>query len=81
MKFGTGYRVNAGSKPWMQLGADLGLPADDIRSRARALLEAIPDAFAAVSSTEEVRRLGSDLPGRLTDLVAERAKRCTRLLD
>lgn len=80
MKLGSGYRVNPGSKPWRTLGLDIGLTEDELRSRASSLLGAIPDAYAEVAGTAEVRELGSDLAARLTDGVAERVARCVRLL-
>jgi hypothetical protein len=37
------------------------------------------DAFADAAKAPDVAALGSELPARLTDLVADRVARCVRL--
>jgi hypothetical protein len=39
-----------------------------------------PDAFADAASSPDIVTLGRELPGRLVDLVADRAARCLQLL-
>lgn len=60
--------------------SELGIDAAQLVDRARELASAAPDAFADAAKSPDVADLGSDLPTRLTDLVAERAARCARLL-
>ena len=81
MKFGSDYRVNPGSSPWSHLATALHLPEDVIRSRATKVIAAPPDGFSTAAADPAVGVLGSSLPQRLTDLVAERASRCTRYLN
>ena len=80
MKFGSGYNINPYSLPWERLAADLQLPEDLVRERARHLVDVAPDAFRVVAADQGVRDLGSSLPDRMVDLVAERATKCGRIL-
>jgi len=45
-----------------------------------ALAEQAPDAFAEAAAAPDVAALDRPLPGRLVDLVAERAERCKAIL-
>lgn len=80
MKFGSDYRSNPGSSPWQRLAADLDLPEDEVRSRAAGVLAATPDAFATAAADPAVQSLESSLPGRMTDLVLARVKKCEKYL-
>lgn len=80
MKFGSGYRINPGSSPWSHLATALQLPEEIVRGRATKIITTAPDGFSTAAADPSVRALGSSLPQRLTDLVAERAVRCTRYL-
>lgn len=80
MKLGNGYLVNPRSSPWSRVAADLGLSEDEIRSRARGLVESAPDAFAFAAADPAVRALNSRLPAKLSDLVAARTVACRKLL-
>lgn len=80
MKFGSGYALNPGSSPWARLATELQLPEAEIRDRAERLVSTAPDAFATAATDPAVRALEVDLPDRLTDLVAQRTKRCARYL-
>lgn len=81
MKLGSGYAVNPGSRPWKRLSTDLGLNEDEVRERAARLADVTVDAFVSASTEESVRSLGSPLPDRLVGLVADRVRRCRRLLE
>lgn len=78
MKIGKEYHLNPYRNRWPEAGAELGLHADEVVSRVFELGAAAPDAFADAAKDANVVALGSDLPARLTDLVAERTARCLR---
>jgi hypothetical protein len=46
----------------------------------RELAEAAPDAISAAAAEPDVRALGRPFPGKLVDLIAERARRCGALV-
>ena len=75
MKLGNDYRLY-GQRPttWSALATELGLNHDLLIERATRLVAAAPDAFA--QAAQGVHHLGSSLPARLVDAVADRAKRC-----
>lgn len=76
MKFGKDYSLDTRPSTWLALARDLDIPEDLVRSRAQTLVAAAPDAFAKIANQEEIRRLSSALPSRLTDAVAVRAAKC-----
>src|SRR5262249_22143224 len=80
MKFGSGYRLDPVGQPWRRLAAAVQLTEDEVRGRARELVDNASDAFASAADDESTRRLGSPLPGRLVDLVSQRARRCAGYL-
>jgi serine/threonine-protein kinase HipA len=80
MKIGGDYQLNPHRNRWPDAAVDLGLPPVEVVDRARDLAARAPDAFADAAKEPDVLILGSDLPGRLTDLVAERSARCARHL-
>lgn len=80
MKFGGDYRINPGSSPWQRLATDLDLPEAEVRSRAADVLAAAPDAFATAAADPTVQSLETSLPGRMTDLVSARVKKCEKYL-
>ena len=75
MKLGNDYRLY-GQRPttWSALATQLGLNQDLLIGRATLLVAAAPAAFA--QAAHDVAHLGSSLPARLVDAVADRAKRC-----
>jgi serine/threonine-protein kinase HipA len=79
MKIGKGYELNPYRNRWPVAASDLGLNADKVVGRVLELSAAAPAAFADAAKATEVAQLRSELPARLTDLVAERASRCARL--
>jgi serine/threonine-protein kinase HipA len=80
MKIGGDYQLNPHRNRWPDAANDLGLSSVEVVDRARELATRAPDAFADATKEPDVVTLGSELPGRLTDLVAERSARCARLL-
>jgi hypothetical protein len=60
------------------MASDLGVEPEALRSRARRLVAAAPDAFTDAAT--QVADLPSDLPHRLTTAVAARSARCARLI-
>jgi len=80
MKVGGDYQLNPHRNRWPDAAGDLGLPAAELVARARELAASAADAFADAAKAPDVLDYGSALPARLTDLVAERAERCARLL-
>jgi serine/threonine-protein kinase HipA len=76
MKFGRHYELRTTPSTWRQLATDLGLPEDEVRTRAGGLVERAPEAFAVAARGGGVGRLDSPLPSRLADAVAGRAKDC-----
>jgi serine/threonine-protein kinase HipA len=79
MKVGSEYQMNPYRNRWSAAADALSLDAHELTTRVIELGTRAPDAFAEAAKAEEVVALGSDLPGRLTDLVADRAKRCLQL--
>jgi serine/threonine-protein kinase HipA len=81
MKIGGDYRLLPYDNRWPAAAGDLGLDADELVDRVRELAARVPDAFADAAGTRAVKRLTRKLPGRLVELVADRAVRCRRLLE
>jgi serine/threonine-protein kinase HipA len=80
MKIGGDYQLNPHRNRWPDAVRDLGLPAAELVARASALAATAADAFADAAKAPDVLAQESELPARLTDLVAERSARCARLL-
>ena len=81
MKFGGSYSMlPPGPGLWPKVAAELSLPLDDVLSRARYLVDRIGDAFQTAARDPAVAGLGSTLPQRLLDAVAQRAADCSRSL-
>jgi serine/threonine-protein kinase HipA len=81
MKIGGEYRVYPHHNTWEAAARELGVDPSRALARVRELAALSPEAFAAAAAAPEVASLERPLPGRLADLVAERAKRCTAILD
>jgi serine/threonine-protein kinase HipA len=81
MKIGGDYGVFPRRNPWPGAARDLGLDAGALVGRAHELTNVAPDAFADAVGAPDIVALDRDLPGRLLDLVADRAARCRRLLE
>jgi serine/threonine-protein kinase HipA len=81
MKIGKEYQMNPYRNRWPSAAVDLGLDADQVVSRVFELAARAPDAFADAAKVAEAVSVESDLPARLTDLVADRTSRCARLCE
>lgn len=81
MKVGESYAVYPRHDYLPAAAEALDLDPEALDFRVRALAEAAPDAFSEAASTPEVEALGSNLPAKLLDLIADRARRCLDLLD
>jgi len=80
MKIGTSYDVYTRSNTWPGAAKALGLNAELLIQRVGDLARVAPDAFSDAARDPAVADLNRDLPGKLTDLVAERSSRCLSLL-
>ncbi len=76
MKVGGDYRLAPLRNTW----PDLRLDAEALVARVGELAGRVADAFADAAAAAEVKTLGRDLPARLVDLVAERARRCRQVV-
>ncbi len=81
MKIGGDYRVFPHHNTWPGAARDLALDRTALVDRARELAGVAPDALADAVSAPDVVALQRTLPGKLHNLVAERAARCRRLLE
>jgi len=81
MKIGGDYRVYPYQNTWRAAATEVGLEPELMLQRVKALSEVAADAFRDAAATPSVVELGSALPSRLVDLVADRVVRCRRLLD
>jgi serine/threonine-protein kinase HipA len=80
MRIGGTYEVYPFRNPWPVTAAELGMDAAATIDRALVLAERAPEVFSDAARAAAVVSLRRDLPVRLTDLVAERAKRCAAML-
>jgi serine/threonine-protein kinase HipA len=81
MKIGGDYGVFPHRNTWPAAAGDLGLDSDALVGRVRELAALAPDVFAEAANAPGVAVLDRDLPGRLVDLVADRASRCMQLIE
>jgi serine/threonine-protein kinase HipA len=81
MKLGGEYRLKA-HRPatWPRTAAELGLDEDAVLTRVRGLVEQSVDALVDAAQDAVVKELGSPLPGRLIEAIAERQKICLKQL-
>jgi serine/threonine-protein kinase HipA len=81
MKIGGDYGVFPHRNTWPAAAGDLGLDSDALVGRVRQQAALAPDVFAEAANAPDVAALDRDLPGRLVDLVADRASRCMQLIE
>jgi serine/threonine-protein kinase HipA len=81
MKIGGDYRVYPVENAWRKAAGELRIDPEMAVHRVRELARRAPDAFSEAAGKPEVVELGSPLPSRLLDLVAQRSKRCAAILD
>lgn len=80
MKLGGDYRVYPRRNTWPAAARELGLNYEALLTRVRELANVVADALADASKAPAIAALERELPGRLLDLVDDRALRCGRLL-
>jgi serine/threonine-protein kinase HipA len=80
MKLGGDYYVFPFHNPWGQVADEMALDKDFAIDRVCELTGRAADAFAEAAAAPDVVALGRDLPGRLADIVAERAGRCAQVV-
>jgi hypothetical protein len=82
MKVGDDYKLRRTDRrsPWLHAADALRLDGERLIQRVVELAGRTPDAFALVAEGGGVTALGSDLPQRLVDLVADRCRRCVSAL-
>ena len=81
MKVGGEYDLAPPRDTWRAAASDLGLPADALVARVRALAAGAPPAFAAAAADQSIAGLRSPVVSRLVDAVAERSRRCAAVLE
>lgn len=82
MKIGGEYHVAfLEARHWDRCAKDVGVPAPWLRDELRSMAERLPDALSAAAAVPEVAALGSALPARLVDAVADWCRRCLATLD
>jgi serine/threonine-protein kinase HipA len=81
MKIGGDYDVYPFRNPWGRAARELEIDTDVALSRVRELAALAPPAFAAAAAAPGIADLERELPGRLVDLIADRADRCAKVLD
>lgn len=81
MKIGGDYHLYPHQNTWPAAARELELDPDSLLTRVDELASAAPDAFADACRVPAVTPLGSELPAKLLDLIADRAGRCAKLVD
>lgn len=81
MKIGGHYDVVPYPGSWARAADEMGMAGELAHDRIRELAALAPDAFAASAADADVVALKSALPGRLVDIIADRAARCIKLMD
>jgi hypothetical protein len=59
----------------------MGIDRDTVIDSVRELTSRVTDAFVEAASAPDVVALRRNLPDRLVDMIADRAKRCAQLID
>ncbi len=80
MKVGGDYGVFPARNTWPGASRELSLDADALQARVLELGALVPDVFADAANQPDIVALERPMPGKLVDLVAERAARCVRLI-
>jgi hypothetical protein len=80
MKVGGSYSVFPFQNTWGKAADEMGIDPDAALDRVRDLTGTVTEAFAEAAAAPDVVALGRDLPGRLVDIIAERAVRCAQLI-
>jgi serine/threonine-protein kinase HipA len=80
MRLGRDYYVFPSHNAWDKVADEMDMDRDFAFDRVRELTGRVAESFAESAATPDVVALGRDLPGRLVDIIAERAARCARLI-
>ena len=80
MKIGGDDHVFPARNTWDKAAQELAVDTDAVIDRLRTLADRAADAFADAAADPDIMALGRPLPHRLTELVADRASRCARLI-
>ena len=80
MAIGRDYRVFPERNRWPEAAEQLGIDPEVTVERVKELAESAPDAFRDAAAEPAVVKLERGLPDRLVDLVADRARRCLKVL-
>ncbi len=81
MKIGGEYGLTALSgRHWRRFATANRLDPERLVDRIDALAQRLPDAFASAADSDGVRELGSGLPGRLVQRVADHVSACRQRL-
>jgi serine/threonine-protein kinase HipA len=81
MKIGGDYRVFFYQNTWEKAAYEMGIDRDTVIDSVRELTSRVADAFVEAASAADVVALRRNLPNRLVDMIADRAKRCAQLID
>jgi serine/threonine-protein kinase HipA len=80
MKIGGDYDVYPLRNSWEKAARELEIDTEVALSRVRELTALAPAAFAAAAAAPGIADLERELPGRLVNLIADRADRCAKVL-
>jgi serine/threonine-protein kinase HipA len=81
MKIGGDYRIFPFHNSWIKAAGEMGIDAGLAVDRVRELAGLVTEAFSEAAADSDVAALSRGLPGRLVDIIADRAARCARLID
>jgi serine/threonine-protein kinase HipA len=76
MKLGGSYAVYPFRNPWRRVANDLAVDVETLLDRVVNMGAQLPDAFADASAHHDALSLGSELPMKLVNRVADRTRRC-----
>lgn len=80
MRLGGDYNVFPFHNPWPRTAKEMDIDEAVAIDRVRSLTRRVVGAFADAAAAPDVVALGSKLPARLVDLVADRGARCARVI-
>lgn len=81
MKIGGDYRIFPFQNTWGIAAAELDIDADFAFDRVHDLTNRVAGSFSEAAAAPDVIALRRDLPGRLVEIIADRAARCKRLIE
>lgn len=81
MKIGGDYRVDFHHSTWGKAADEIDVDRNVVIERVRELTSHVADTFGEAAAAPDIVSLGRDLPGRLVDMIAKRAKHCAQLID